>query len=40
MFWHKYSLSELDSLYPWEKILYVEMIAAEIQKEKEKRNSN
>ena len=36
MYWHKYSLTELDSLYPWEKELYIEMIQAEIQKEKEK----
>jgi len=36
MYWHKYSLNEMDSLFPWEKELYIDMIRAEIEKEKEK----
>jgi len=36
MYWHKYSLTELDSLFPWEKELYIEMIAAEIKKQEER----
>jgi len=38
MYWHKYSLSELDSLYPWEKKLYIDMILSEITKEKENKS--
>ena len=39
MFHHKYSLTELDSLYPWEKQIYIDMIIDEINKQKEKNNS-
>ena len=35
MYWHKYSLTELDSMYPWEKKIYTDLIVAEIEKEKQ-----
>ena len=31
---HKYTLSELESIMPFERDLYVDMIVAEIEKEK------
>ncbi len=34
MYWHKYSLSELDSMMPWERNIYIEMILKEIEKDK------
>jgi hypothetical protein len=33
---HKYSLSELDSLMPWEKSIYVNMLMRHIEEENEK----
>jgi hypothetical protein len=33
---HKYSLSELDSLMPWEKSIYVKMLIRHIEEENEK----
>jgi hypothetical protein len=33
---HKYSLTELDSLVPWEKSLYVNMLIRHIEEENEK----
>jgi hypothetical protein len=33
---HKYSLSELDSLMPWEKSIYVNMLIRHIEEENEK----
>jgi hypothetical protein len=33
---HKYSLTELDSLVPWEKSLYVSMLIRHIEEENEK----
>jgi hypothetical protein len=33
---HKYSLTELDSLMPWEKSLYVNMLIRHIEEENEK----
>jgi hypothetical protein len=33
---HKYSLSELDSLVPWEKSTYVNMLIRHIEEENEK----
>jgi hypothetical protein len=33
---HKYSLSELDSLVPWEKSIYVNMLIRHIEEENEK----
>ena len=34
---HKYSLTELDHLIPWEKEIYVGMLANYIKEENEKR---
>lgn len=33
---HKYSLSELDEMMPWERQIYVEMLKQYIEEEKEK----
>ena len=33
---HKYSLTELEEMVPWEREIYIEMLAAHIQKENEK----
>jgi hypothetical protein len=33
---HKYSLSELDSLMPWEKSIYVNMLMRHIEEENER----
>lgn len=33
---HKYSLTELDNLMPWEKNLYVNMLIRHIEEENEK----
>lgn len=38
MYWHKYSITELDSLYPWEKKVYVDLLAEEVKKENERHN--
>ena len=34
---HKYSLTELDNLMPWEKEIYVNMLTNHIKEENEKR---
>ena len=34
---HKYSLTELDNLLPWEKEVYVNLLANYIKEENEKR---
>jgi len=34
---HKYSLTELDNLLPWEKEVYVNMLTNYIKEENEKR---
>ena len=34
---HKYSLTELDSLMPWEKEIYVGMLTSYIKEENDKR---
>jgi len=34
---HKYSLTELDNLLPWEKEVYVSMLSNYIKEENEKR---
>jgi len=33
---HKYNLTELDNLIPWEKSLYVNMLIRHIEEENEK----
>ena len=40
MYWHKYSLTELDNLWPWEKKIYTEMIAREIEKAEKANNDS
>ena len=40
MYWHKYSLTELDSMYPWERKLYVDMIIEDSNKEKNNNDAN
>lgn len=37
---HKYSLSEIDSLIPWEKDVYVEMLIHHIKQEQEAQQRN
>jgi hypothetical protein len=34
---HKYSLTELDNLIPWEKEIYVNLLTSHIKEENEKR---
>ena len=36
---HKYSLTELDNLMPWEKEIYVGMLSNYIKEENERRKS-
>jgi hypothetical protein len=33
---HKYSLSDLDNMIPWEKSIYVDMLVEHIREENEK----
>jgi len=37
MHFHKYSLSDLNEMIPWERQVYVDMIAAHIKRENEDR---
>jgi len=37
MQYHKYSLSELEDMIPWEREIYVEMLMQHIKEENEKR---
>jgi len=37
---HKYSLTELDNLMPWEKEIYVSLLQNHIKEENEKRRRN
>lgn len=39
MQYHKWSLSDLDNLIPWEKDIYVNLLLQEIEMEKEKQRS-
>ena len=36
MLYHKYSLSELEDMIPWEREIYVEMLMQHIKEENEK----
>ena len=36
MQYHKYSLSELENMIPWEREIYVEMLMQHIKEENEK----
>lgn len=35
MHFHKYSLSELDNMMPWEKAVYLDMLAEHIRQQQE-----
>jgi hypothetical protein len=35
---HKYSLTEIESMYPFEREVYYSFLAKEMQEEREKRN--
>lgn len=35
---HKYSLSEIDNLIPWEKEVYLDMLIEYLKQEKEKQD--
>jgi hypothetical protein len=38
---HKYSLSELDMMIPWEREIYISMLVSHLKEEEQKRkNSN
>ena len=38
MQYHKYSLSEIENMMPWEKMIYVSLLADHLAKEEEQRN--
>ena len=40
MYWHKYSLTEIESMLPWEKEIYVGFILKEIEKQKRENNGS
>lgn len=35
MYFHKYSLTEIESMYPFERVVYISLIAGQLEKEKE-----
>ena len=37
MQYHKYSLNEIEHMMPWEKMIYVSLLADHLQKEEEQR---
>lgn len=37
MHYHKYSLTELEALIPWEKLVYIDLLSEHIKKEEEDR---
>ena len=37
---HKYSLTEIENLIPWERDIYVELLKAHIEEEKQKQQQN
>jgi len=40
MQYHKYSLTEIENLIPWERDIYVELLKAHIEEEKQKQQQN
>ena len=38
MQYHKYSLTELDNMVPWEREIYIAMLVDYLEKEKERLN--
>ena len=37
---HKYSLTELDEMLPWEREIYVDLLLTHLKEEKEKQKAN
>lgn len=37
---HKYSLSELDMMIPWEREIYISMLVSHLKEEEQKRKNN
>ena len=37
---HKYSLSELEDMMPWEREIYIDMLVTHIKEENEKAKAN
>ena len=35
---HKYSLTELDNMMPWERVVYVNLLIAHLQEEERRRD--
>lgn len=40
MQYHKYSLTEIENLIPWERDIYVELLKAHLEEEKQKQQQN
>lgn len=35
MYFHKYTLTEIESMYPFERLIFISLIANQLEKEKE-----
>lgn len=40
MQYHKYSLTEIENMIPWERDIYVTMLGQHLEEEEQKRKSN
>jgi len=40
MQYHKYSLTEIENMIPWERDIYVELLKAHLEEEKQKQQQN
>ena len=40
MQYHKYSLTEIENLIPWERDIYVELLKEHLEEEKQKQQQN
>jgi hypothetical protein len=40
MQYHKYSLTEIENMIPWERDIYVELLKAHLEEEKAKQQQN
>jgi hypothetical protein len=38
MHFHKYSLTEIESMLPWERQIYIALLVSEMEKEKERQS--
>ena len=38
--YHKYSLTEIENLIPWERDIYVELLKQHLEEEREKQKAN